>query len=257
MRKIRKTKKMKRMEKTRKMKKAKNTARKTKKSKIKPIIIVNFKTYKQSTGKNALKLAKIHQRVARKTHAKIMVAVQNADVYPISHTVSIPVLAQHADPVEYGKNTGKDLPECLKDNGAWGCIINHSEDRMPHQDIKNTIIRCKEAGLKTVVCAESISKAFEILKLGPDYIAFEDPNLIGTLKSVSKLEPDSVKRFATMVEQVNKGRKKKTIPLCGAGIANSNDVVGAVELGTKGVLVATAIVKSHHPARALKSFVGK
>jgi len=222
---------------------------------MKPIVIVNFKTYEQATGAKSLKLSETHDSVAKETGAEIMVAAQNADIYRIASKVSIPVIAQHADPVEYGKHTGSSLPECLKENGAWGVLINHSEDRVEPETISSTIKRCREAGLKTIACAESITKAFEIAKMDPDYLAFEVPELIGTLKSISKLEPGSVKKFAEMVEKVNEGRKRKIIPLCGAGVADRNDVLSALKLGAQGVLVATAIVKAKDPAKALKDFV--
>jgi triosephosphate isomerase len=224
---------------------------------MKPVIIVNFKTYEQATGKKALGLAEAFDSLAKETKSDIMVAVQNADIYCISHAVSMPVLAQHADQVEFGAHTGCQLPECLKENGAWGCIINHSERRMDHlQEIKNTINRCKQAGLKTVVCAESITKAFEIANMQPDYLAFEDPALIGTGRSVSKNKPESVSKFAEMVRKVNAGKKHKIVPLCGAGISDREDVTKSIELGMQGILLASAIVKAEDPGKQLKDIVG-
>ena len=43
------------------------------------------------------------------------------------------------------------------------------------------------------------------------------------------------------------------IPLCGAGIVSGEDVKKAIELGTRGVLVASSIVKSKDPCRAASS----
>lgn len=222
---------------------------------MKPIIIVNFKAYRESTGGNALMLAKWHETVAKKTGAKIMVAVQNADVFRVSRSLSIPVLAQHADPVEFGAHTGSALPEDLKENGAWGALINHSEDRTTAENIGRIIKRCRSAGLKTVVCVENLEKAAKTAKMKPDYLAFEEPGLIGTLKSVSQLEPDSIRKFAEIVGKSNKAGRGKTIPLCGAGVANGEDVAKALELGAKGVLVATAVVKSKNPKKALGEMI--
>jgi triosephosphate isomerase len=234
-------------------------AKPAKKKAARPIILVNFKAYKEATGREALMLAKIHASVARRarSRANIMIAPQTADIYRISHAVPIPVLGQHADQVEYGAHTGCQLPECLKENGAWGCIINHSERRMQQlKEIGVAIKRCRDAGLKTVVCAESITKAFEIAKMQPDYLAFEDPSLIGTGRSVSKNKPESVRKFAETVEKANEGRSHKTVPLCGAGVSDREDVEKAVELGTKGVLLASGIIKSRDPKKALENLVG-
>ena len=42
------------------------------------------------------------------------------------------------------------------------------------------------------------------------------------------------------------------IPLCGAGISTREDVKEALKLGTKGVLVASGIVKARNQRKALK-----
>ena len=216
-----------------------------------PIIIVNFKTYEAATGEQALKLAKIHNDVAIETGAGIMVAVQNADIFRISSALSIPILAQHTDPVEYGSNTGHDMPECLKANGAAGTLINHSEDRMNTDGIAKVIQRCRGLGMISIVCAESIKRAKEIIIHKPDYIAFEDPELIGTGKSVSANEPESVKAFADMVIEFNGENDSKIIPLCGAGISNGDDIKKSVDLGMKGVLLASAVTKAKNPKEKL------
>src|SRR3989338_5016291 len=94
-----------------------------------PIIIINFKTYASATGKNAVKLAKICESVAKKSKTNIAVAVQAADIYRVAQAVAIPVLSQHIDDVDYGSNTGSVLPEDVKQNGAEGPLLNHSEKR--------------------------------------------------------------------------------------------------------------------------------
>ncbi|MFH1317000.1 MAG: triose-phosphate isomerase, partial [Candidatus Woesearchaeota archaeon] len=76
-----------------------------------PVIIINFKTYKSATGKNALNLAKICEKVAKKNKANIAVAVQDADIYRVSSNVKIPVLAQHIDDINFGSHTGATLAE--------------------------------------------------------------------------------------------------------------------------------------------------
>ena len=83
-----------------------------------PVVILNFKTYLESTGKNALNLAKISEKVAKETGFNIAVSVQAPDVYRIAQEVEIPVLAQHIDPVEAGGHTGSNLAECLEEAGA-------------------------------------------------------------------------------------------------------------------------------------------
>lgn len=215
-----------------------------------PLIIINFKAYKEAIGANGLKLAKVCDEVAKQKKSRIMVAVQSPDIYPISHSVRIPVLAQHVD-YQYGKFTGYVSAKCIKENGAYGTLLNHAEHKLEYAVLKNTIKECKRIGLKTVVCAKDLKEARQIAHLSPDYIAYEVPELIGTLQSISKLKPISVRRFSNIVKAIN----PKIVPLCGAGIANREDVMSALDLGTKGVLIATAVVKAKKPKKALLNLI--
>jgi len=220
---------------------------------MKPLIITNFKTSKEATGENALKLARAHEQAAKSKGADVIIAVQNADIYRIvSAGVSIPVFAQHADPVEYGSHTGSQLPEALKAAGASGVVINHAERKLPNDEVIKIVARCKQSGLKALVCVETLEKVPVLLKSNPDYLAFEVPELIGTLKSLSRLQPHSVRKFAEIVDKYNKTVHTKVVPLCGAGVADGADVAKALELGTRGVLVATAIVGAHDPKKMIE-----
>ena len=59
-------------------------------------------------------------------------------------------------------------------------------------------------------------------------------------KAVSTEKPELITKAAVAV----KSAKNKTKLLCGAGIVSGEDVSKAVELGSKGILVASGIVKS-------------
>jgi triosephosphate isomerase len=100
-----------------------------------------------------------------------------------------------------------------------------------------------------VVCVPSISQALKIARLKPRYIAYEVPSLIGTGKAISKAKPGDVSRFAKAME------KRGIIPLCGAGISNGDDVRTAIQLGCKGVLLASAVANAKNPRRILIDLV--
>jgi len=110
-----------------------------------PIIIINFKTYEESTGDNAIKLAEICNKIAEETKTSIAIAVQSTDIYRISKIVSIPVLSQHIDEIDFGKNTGFLLPESVKQAGAKATLLNHSEHRLDFDLLKSSIERAKQA----------------------------------------------------------------------------------------------------------------
>jgi len=215
-----------------------------------PIILVNFKTYVEGTGKNALKLAKICEKVSLEAKVCVGVAPQFVDIAPISSAVTIPVFAQHIDPAGPGSFTGHVLPEAVREVGAVGTLINHSERRLKLADIDANIARARETQLVSVVCSNNASVSAAVAALNLDMVAVEPPELIGTGISVSKAKPEVVSGTVNLVRRVN---REVTI-LCGAGITTGEDVAKALQLGTEGVLVASGIVKAKDPYRVLLEF---
>lgn len=211
-----------------------------------PIIIVNFKTYREALGKNAVRLARICDLVAKETGKSIAVAVSAPDIYAVKKEVDIPVIAQHVDSDEFGANTGAILPEAVKEAGAFGTLLNHSEKQIAMKTLKQTIERCREVNLLTIVCAKDDKVAEQIAKLKPDYVAMEPPQLIGGKISVSTAEPELVKKTVEKVEK----HGIKTI--CGAGVHTKQDVSAAIKLGTVGVLIASGVVKHKDPEKELR-----
>jgi len=216
---------------------------------MKPILLINLKTYEEGTGAKAFAIAKAADALAIRS-VEIILAVQPADIRAVSESVRIPVFAQHIDPVKYGSSTGWILPEAVKSAGASGTLLNHSEKRMDFETVKKAVARCKEIGLRTVVCAETPEKAKEFASLKPDYIAIEPPELIGGDTSVSRAKPDVIAKSVEMVNAVAK------IPvLCGAGVKDGADVKKAIALGAKGILVASGVVKAANPKQAIKELL--
>jgi len=215
-----------------------------------PILIVNFKAYQQSTGENAEKLAKICEKVAKKTKTNIAVAVQYSDMYRVSKKTRIPVFAQHLEPIKFGSHTGHDIPENIKQSGATGTLINHSENRLQIDQIEEAVKKAKELGLVSCVCANDAGVAKAVASFQPDLIAVEPPELIGGGVSVSTAKPEVI------TETIQKVKEVADIPvLCGAGVNNKQDVEKASELGSKGILVASAVTKAEDPEKVLKELV--
>jgi len=214
-----------------------------------PIIVLNFKTYVESTGLNALKLAKTCEKISRETGVSIAVAPQTADIYRVSSEVGIPVLAQHVDPIQPGANTGGTLMECVKEAGASGILINHSEKTLKISEIDFIISYARQLSMVTLACSNNINVSGAIAALNPDMIAVEPPELIGSGISVSKAKPEVVTGTVNFIKRIN----PSVIPLCGAGISSGEDVKAAVKLGTKGVLLASGVIKAKNPETALRS----
>lgn len=213
-----------------------------------PLFITNFKAYEQSVGMNAVQLAKIHEKIAHESGVSLAIAVSSVDVYRVAKEVSIPVFAQHVDPIDYGSFTGHILPQAVKKAGAVGTLLNHSERRIDSETLKNTISCAQKASLIRVVCAESPEEIEMFSAFDPDFLAFEPPELIGsTEKSVSSESPRSISESVALA---------RGIPvLVGAGINSPKDIEVALKLGARGFLVATAVAKSLDPEKRLKEFV--
>ena len=215
-----------------------------------PIIIVNFKTYSEATGRKAVELAKKAEKVSKETSVNIVVAPQFADIATVAETVEIPVFAQHIDPIKPGSCTGHVLAESIKEAGAVGTLINHSERQLKLSDIDAVIKLAREKDLVSCVCANNPSVSAAAAALKPDIVSIEPPELIGTGIAVSKAQPEVITNTVKLVREVN---AKVTI-LCGAGISHGEDVAVALKLGTQGVLVASGIVKAKDPYSILREF---
>jgi len=215
-----------------------------------PIIIVNYKTYSEATGKKAVKLSKIAEEVSMETGVNVGVAPQFADIAAIADTVSIPVFSQHIDPISPGSFTGHILLESVKEAGAVGTLINHSERRLKLCAIEAIVARIRESGIVSVVCTNNAAVSAAVAALKPDIISLEPPELIGTGIPVSKAQPEVVTETVERVKRIN----PDAVLLCGAGITKGVDVTAALKLGTMGVLVASGIVKAKDPRRVLMEF---
>ncbi|MEM0241036.1 MAG: triose-phosphate isomerase [Candidatus Nezhaarchaeales archaeon] len=216
-----------------------------------PLIIVNFKTYLEATGQRALELAKKSEKVANEFGVNIAVAPQAVDIARIASTVSIPVLAQHVDPYPPGAYTGSISMEAIKEAGAIGTLINHSEKRLRIDEIDEVIKRATSIGLEVIACANTPEVAASLSALRPGFIAIEPPELIGTGRAVSKAKPEVITDTIRLIKSVN----QDVVVICGAGITSGDDVEAAIKLGTQGVLVASGVVKAKDQEAALRDLV--
>jgi len=216
-----------------------------------PVLLINFKAYRQSSGRRAVELAKIAEEVSKERGVTIIVAPQFTDIAPVAQAVEIPVFAQHVDPVSPGAHTGHVTLEAIKDAGAVGTILNHSERRLRIDVIDEIVKRAKELGLITTVCANTPEVSAAVAALNPDMIAIEPPELIGTGIPVSKAKPEVITSTVNLVKKVNPQVKILT----GAGITTGDDVAAALRLGTVGVLVASGIVKAKDWRKAIIDLV--
>ncbi|MCK5474195.1 MAG: triose-phosphate isomerase [Candidatus Aenigmarchaeota archaeon] len=218
-----------------------------------PLIIINFKTYSETTGAKSSALVKSLEAVYLNYRIDVIAAVQTADIYRIAQATKTPIFAQHMDLIGPGANTGLILPESVVDAGATGVIINHAEHQVPMDTIEKTIERAKNLKLTTVVCVADAAQAKAVAVFEPDYIAFEPPELIGGDISVSTAKPEVITDCLKKIRIAT----TKTELLVGAGVKTRKDLDISMSLGAKGVLVASGIVCAKNPAEVLMSWVAE
>ena len=209
-------------------------------------VLINLKAYDCDVAE----IARAAQRVSIESAADVAVAPQAANL-SAADDVGAETWAQHVSPVSYGSNTGSTLAEAVADAGAAGTLINHSEKRLRLADIDAALDAARRAGLRTVVCANNPDQIAAVAALGPDAVAVEPPELIGSGTPVSKADPDIVTDAVAAAEYVD----PNVDVYCGAGISTGEDVAAAEELGASGVLLASGVAKADDPVAALEDLV--
>lgn len=200
------------------------------------MIFVNFKTYKEGTGEEAVELAKICQEVENETSIKIVPVVQAADISKIAD-LGIEVWSQ-----------------AVFAPGATGVLLNHSDYRLTIEAVGEEARRIKNLESRIMICTESIEEGKKIAKFKPDFLAYEPPELIGRASpeampaargdvSVSSAKPEIIRDFVLAIPG---------IPLViGAGIHSQQDIQVGLKLGAKGFLVSSAVVLARNPKEKL------
>ena len=213
------------------------------------MFIINCKNYEEIAGDKIIEFVKIAEKISKKYKIKIAVAPPQHLIGLVANS-SIQILAQHVDNSNVGSTTGFMIPELLKKSKVSGSLINHSEHRISSDEIAKLVLKLRELKMISVVCVKDVAEAKKYAKLNPDYIAIEPPELIGSGKAVSKEKPELITKSADVVNSA----KNKTKLLCGAGIVSGQDVTKALELGSRGILVASGIIKAKNWTKVIEEF---
>jgi len=211
------------------------------------MFVINCKNYEEISGEKIIKFIKIAEKVSKKYKVKIAISPPQHLIGLVANS-SIQILAQHIDDSKVGSTTGFVIPELLKKSKVNGSLINHSEHRISSKEIQKLVLKLKELKMTSIVCVKDVAEVKKYVKLNPDYIAIEPPELIGSGKAVSKEKPELIAKAAKAVKNTN------TKLLCGAGIVSGEDVTKAVELGSKGILVASGIIKAKNWNKIISEF---
>ncbi len=211
-----------------------------------PVLIVNLKNYRESSGSNAAKFFEYARRLREVNN--VLVAPPILDTLRFVEEYRDILIAQSVDVPKYGSYTGHVPLTRLIDEGVRYSLINHSEYKLPHELIKEIVSQASEHDFEFIVCVDSIDEMRRLLEMHvyPSAYAIEPPELIGSGRSVSKYKPQVVS------DAVDVGKEYNVHVLCGAGVSTGEDVAAASKLGAVGVLVASAIAKSPEPYKVME-----
>jgi triosephosphate isomerase len=205
------------------------------------LFFINFKTYDESTGKNAAELIRTIEKKFSGNSSMIVV------LNPLDSMIdtTLQKYIQTAEPLAAGPFTGHVPIGVVRKYNYSGVMLNHSECRISTDKIGESVAMASNLGLKSLVCADGLEKIKEVMPFKPDFIAYEPPELIGGNISVSTAKPGIIEEAVKLL----KGTKSKLI--VGAGIKNKLDVRMSRKLGAEGILVSSGVVKSPEPIKVI------
>jgi len=212
------------------------------------MLLINFKTYSQSSGANAITLANYAFDLSKEYGIPVVVCPNMLDLKDIARIYGGGTWAQHGDLLERGQATGWIPLELIKEAGAEGVVLNHSEHKLPYEDLKKTVEKARSLDLKILIFASSVEESTLVSALTPDWIGYEPPELVGSKDtSVAKSEPEVIQKVVEAVPN---------IPiLVGAGVKDIEDVKVSLKLGARGIGIARALDTSSDQKQAIRNLL--
>lgn len=215
-----------------------------------PVFEIGLKGY--AYGAEAVRLARAADQLSEEFGVSIVFDPQAVDIPAVTReTRQLFVFAQHMDPVTPGRGVGSILAEAIKEAGAVGTMLNHSERRMTLTDINRALIRAREVGLATMVYADSPEEAAAVAILGPDIVLAEPPELIATSRSAATEMRGFVERTVELVGRID----PEIIVMCGAGVQTPADVAAMIGLGVGGTGSSSGILRAEDPVATMRSMI--
>lgn len=201
-------------------------------------------------GDQVLQLALAADAAAKKYDVDVIFTTPYTEIRRVAEaTERLFVFAPHMDPLSVGRGLADVLPEAIKAAGAQGVMLNHCERPLPLGTLRQTILRAKELGLYTIVCADSVAEAQAVAQLAPDIIVPEPSELIGTGQASSM---DYVRESIEAIKAIN----PEILVLQGAGISCGQDVYNVIFAGAEATGSSSGIVKAPSPARMVDEMLG-
>jgi triosephosphate isomerase len=215
-----------------------------------PVFEIGLKGY--AYGAEAVRLATAADRIAADLGVSIVFDPQAVDIPAVARaTEHILVFAQHLDPVTPGRGVGAMLAEAVREAGADGAMLNHSERPMALGEIERALRRAREVGLRTLVYADSPEQAAGLAMLGPDIVLAEPPELIGGSRSAATEMRVFVDRTVELVTRID----PRIVVMCSAGVQTADDVAAMMALGVGGTGSSSGILRAPDPVARMEEMI--
>ncbi|WP_051209476.1 triose-phosphate isomerase [Propionicicella superfundia] len=210
-----------------------------------PFLIVNSKAY--LTGAAVRELAVLTDELAAAFGIDTLFTAQHADLRLVAEaTTHLTVTAQHMDPLRPGRGMGHVLPESLAEAGARAVVLNHAEHPLTVADLDASIGRAREAGLLSIVCADSDAQCRAVACLGPDIMICEP-----TAQIASGAMTDTA--YAVRTTALVKDIDPSILVIQAAGVSGPADAARALASGADGTGGTTFIVEASDRRAVLSS----
>lgn len=213
-----------------------------------PFFVVNPKSYLY--GEELRKLAKKTDELAGRYGFECLFTAQLIDLpWVIENCPNLIPCAQAMESLKPGRGMGHILPEALAAAGVKATFLNHAENPLTVGELAKCIVRARELGILTCVCADSVEEAAAIAELHPDIMTCELNSLIGTGQIAGE---DYIRQSTAAVKNVS----PETFVLQAAGISTGQDVYDAIYYGGDATGGTSGIVCAEDPEAKLEEMFG-
>lgn len=196
-------------------------------------------------GKDIVDLAKVADAAAKKYDVRVIYTTPYANIKEVAQsTQKIYVFAPHMDYAPVGRGLANVLPESIKEAGAQGVMLNHSERPLSLATLGQTIKRARELEMMTIVCADSIEELKGVSILKPDMIVAEPTELIGTGNAA---DVSYVKKSLDTIFAIS----KDIGVLIGGGISSGEDAYRVIKAGADATGSSSGIFKADDPEKMI------
>lgn len=218
------------------------------------MLILNLKNYPNAVGPGGVDryLQAVADYRGQNPERSVNVVIA-PPVYDLSYATKLldpaAIAAPHVDAAPMGSTTGWTPAEALLNMGIQYAVLNHSEHRMWGMELITYITAVQDMGLKLIICCGNLEEAELLMEARPYAIAYEDKELIGSGKSITQAQPETVQKFIDLVDGV-------TMPMIGAGVTTGEDIKAGREMGARGFILASAFVKAQDPLAKIQELAG-